>query len=240
MAALKTHDRILGLLGVMACVGAGFFLVIKMGFILHDDPQPPLIASKELTAIAVLILFAGGMAATLRIIQSLREAFSTARIRREAEKFASVHIEARRRRVVELAADPLRAKYAPLVERGEDWSDAHIAYYETPDRTATCPHLQSIERAMRSAGIEVRLYWESEVLAKCRIDSTVLERVFPLAPPVRYAEFYHAERAPHDIPTAFLICDEHKSLIHVLHPEETGANEAPLFPPEELREGQTS
>jgi hypothetical protein len=38
------------------------------------------------------------------------------------------------------------------------------------------------------------------------------------------------ERDAHDHPTAFLICDEHKSLIHTVHPDVAGAQDTPWFP----------
>ena len=123
-------------------------------------------------------------------------------------------------------ADPSRAHYAPLVERGENWSDENIDYFEHPDRTTTCAHLQPIEHAMRSAGIETRRYREVDITAKCRIDFPALQRAFRIAAPVRYAEFYGGDRASTELPTAYLYCDEDKSMLSVLHPEAGGARDA--------------
>ncbi len=88
---------------------------------------------------------------------------------------------------------------------------------------------------MCDAGIDVRLYIykRQDVLAKCRIDFATLESDFSTSPPVRYAEFYAADRYEFEHPAAFLICGEHKSMIHVLHPEESEAKDAPWFPARE-------
>ena len=217
------------LLGVMAWVAASFFLMLKLGFVLHHDPQPAPIDSKPLTAAALLVFVAGTSAAAFSALHFLRNAAANAQNKREAQANSLRHADARRLRVAELAADPARAQYAPLVERGEDWSDENIAYYENPNLTITCPHLQPIERAMRQAGIPLRRYRESDVTAECQIDLPALQQAFGIVPPVRYAEFYQGERDYQDHPTAFLICDEHKSLIHTLHPDKS-RRDTPQFP----------
>jgi hypothetical protein len=234
----RAPSPLLNLIVVMVCVAAGFFLVIKVGFVIHHDPQPAPIASNALTATAVLILLVGTIAATFLVIQSGSRVATKARYRRTAQESAAAQAEARRRRAAELLTDPTRAKYTPLVERGEDWSDEKIAYNETPDMTATCEHLQLVERTMRGTGILVRLYKYGVVMAKCRVDYTRLQRAFQLASPVRYAEFYRGESVPDEVPTAYLICDEHKSMIHTVHPEETGANDMSWFPVAENKESE--
>jgi hypothetical protein len=224
---LKKH---IPLLGVMATVAAGFFLVLKVGFLLHQDPQPGVIANDTLTAIAVLVLFAGIVVGMTRAIQAITGTASNARLRREANRSTEAYNEARRRRVAELAADPARSRYAALVEQGEDWSDENIAYYENRDRTVMCAHLQPIERAMRHAGIEVRRYRDSHIIASCRIDFAALQQTFAVGTPIRYAEFFQGERSEHERPTAFLICDAHQSIIHTVHPEAGSVRDAPWFP----------
>src|SRR4051812_42665342 len=114
---------LLNLIFVMANVAAGFFLFLKVGFFLHHDHQPPLIDSAALTATAVLVLLCGMGAMILLLIRSIGEALTGARLRKESKALVASHLEARRRRVQELAADPARAKYAPLVEAGESWSE---------------------------------------------------------------------------------------------------------------------
>jgi hypothetical protein len=226
----SSPGSLLSFFAVMACVAAGFFMVLKIGFLIHGDPLPPPLESRVLTGVAATVLVAGFAAMTVRIIQYVGTAVVRARIRREANVSARFHREARRLRVAELAADPARARYAPLVEKGEEWTEENIAYYEDPGDVITCVHLQPIEGAMRRAGVDLRRYRKAEVVAKCHIDDAALQRDFTIAPPVRYAEFYQAERYEFDHPTALLICDEHKSMIHVLHPEESGTGEVPVFP----------
>jgi hypothetical protein len=218
------------LLGVMACVAAGFFLVLKIGFVLHHDPQPAPISSNGLTLAAILVLSTGMVIVALRALRRLGRA-------RFAQPSSQVSAaiearEARRLRVAELAADPARARYAPLVARGETWSDEDILYEQHPELTTTCAHLEPIERAMRRAGVHLRRYRQTSAVATCCIDSEALQRAFTLAPPVRYAEFFAEERAPGENPTAFLICDEHDSMIHTVHPAEaTGTSQQlPRFP----------
>jgi hypothetical protein len=211
---------------VMACVAAGFFLVLKVGFLIHHDPQPEIFANRTFTAVAVLILCAGTMIGMLQAIQSGRDWISRARIREESYQSAAVHTAARRRRVAELAADPARARYAPLVERGETWSNEHIAYYENPRAFATCIHLRPIELAMRESGIDVRLYKNLEVSAQCHIDLALLQQIFHAGPPLHYSEFYMGDPEYHERPAAFLLCAVHNSMIHTVHPDNAG----PLFP----------
>jgi hypothetical protein len=221
---------VLDLLLVMACVAAGFFLVIRMGFVLHAEPLPAPFDSTLLTAISVGVLVAGFAAATVAAVRCGGWALTAAQIRRDANHLDAAYREARRLRVAELAADPARAWYAPLVERGEVWTEENIAYYEDRESVMTCIHLQPVERAMRRTGIDLRRRGKAEVQANCRIDAVALQQGFALVPPARYAEFFQAERHEHDNPTAYLICDRHLSMIRVVHPEETKSEDAPVFP----------
>ena len=217
------------LIAVMAVVAAGFFLVLKVGFVLHHDPQPDPISSPGLTVLAVLTLL-GGVAASVGLaVQSGRRAIDNRRIRNESKERVTMNAEMRRLRVEELAADPARARYAPLVARGEDWSDRNIAYYENPAQLATCEHLQPIERAMRGQGIDVRLFKAQDVSAMCHIDFPALQQLLNAAPPVHYTAYYQGSYDAYDRPTAFLICEEHRSMIHTVHPDLAGQN-APRFP----------
>lgn len=210
------------LLFVMTCVAAGFFLVLKVGFLLHHDVPPPILKSLALTNVTTLVLGVGVVAAILQLLRWGQRAWAIARFRREARKNAARYTEARRLRVLELAADPARAKYAPLVKAGETWSDDDIAYAESPDQTVTCAHLCAIEKALRQARIPVRRYGEASVSADCWIDFDELQRTFSITPPVRYAEFFAGERSSEDHPMAFLRCDEHAAMIHTLHPAQGG------------------
>src|SRR5256885_1908259 len=48
--------------------------------------------------------------------------------RRNSARNRAMSAEAKRRRIAELASDPVRRKYIPLIERGEIWSDDQIDY----------------------------------------------------------------------------------------------------------------
>ena len=218
------------LLSIMASVAAGFFLTLKIGFAVHHDPAPALFSSTMLTATAILVLLTGVIVLTIVMIEAGGKTVYNTSPYGDAYGGANARAEVRRLRVAELAADPRRAKYAPLVARGEDWSDAAILYHEDPNRLATCVHLRPIEQAVRRAGIAARLYREHDVVATCRIDLPRLEQVVSVAPPIRYAEFFQADRAENDLPTAFLICDEHKSILYTTHPAAAGADTAPWMP----------
>lgn len=210
-----------------ACVASGFFLVLKVGFLLHHDPMPAIFADSKLTGLAILTLCAGTIVGLLIARESIREAQSRVRVREESYRSAAAHAEARRQRAVELAADPVRARYAPLVERGEAWSDAHIAYYENPALVATCTHLQPLERSIRAAGIDVRLLKDLQVSAHCKIDFARLQQTFGTGEPIHYSEFYMGDPEYHERPAAFLICYVHNAMIHTVHPDDSG----PWFPP---------
>lgn len=127
--------------------------------------------------------------------------------------------EQKRLRVAELLADPNKRPYAALVERGEEWSDEQIAYHEHPNRTATCPHLQPVERAIRQAGIVPKLLKPLAVRADCCIRNAELRRYFTLPESVRYEEGYSPERYYQDNPWARLTCYACGSTIDLVHSE---------------------
>ncbi|MEP7367391.1 MAG: hypothetical protein ABI972_29375, partial [Acidobacteriota bacterium] len=115
-----------------------------------------------------------------------------------------------------------------------------IAYRQNPQATATCPHLRSIEEAMRTnAAIEVDLLRPLRdgpaIRATCRVDEKALRGAFGPAVAIRYHEEYYSDRGNDRIPTAHLICTEcreaHRagSAIWVLHPDECYAD-TPWFP----------
>jgi hypothetical protein len=216
------------LIFLMAVVGAGMFLALKLGFVLHGDPQPDPIGSPGLTAAATLV-FGLGVARGVWLAARSRSGVP-ARVRRETAAYVSGAVAERERRVAELASNPATAQYAPLVERGEEWSDENIAYFEDPRATVTCDHLQPIERAMRDAGIVARRLRNRTIRATCRIDYPALQASFDISTPVRYAEYYAGDRDEQDFPVAFIICDAHTSMINALHPDEAGAAAAPTFP----------
>jgi hypothetical protein len=214
----------------MACVAAGFFVVLKVGFLLHNDPMPDVVKSEGLTALAVIVLACGLIALARAIWKSVRRAARQKQGRKEASRSVAAFEAARKRRVEELSADPDLVFYAKLVEKGEWWTDEQIAYHRDRSATVTCAHLQPLERLLRSNGIDARLFRDQGVSARCRIDERELERQYPLESPVRYSEFYQGDRYEYEHPTALFICDEHKAVIHTLHPESPGITYEPVFP----------
>lgn len=185
-----------------------------------------------LTVSASFVLFVGAVIGTLLALRS----GGKGRAQKNAYQSVSATVEARKRLAVEMAADPKRARYAPLVARGEDWSDEHIAYYENPSMTVTCAHLRPIEQAMREAGIDVRLYKNRDVSAVCNIDFTLLKQTFSALAPIEYTEFYMGNPDDQERPAAFLICSDHKTMIHTRHPDQT----APSFPNPNLHTSPSS
>ncbi len=116
-----------------------------------------------------------------------------------------------------------------------EWrSAAQIADDENRDTLAACVHLQPIERAMRMAGLDVRLLgiseWGPGVKAACRINQAELIRVFALPASIYYREGYQPERSQWDNPRADIFCaeclktDRSRCDILVLHPDECGAD----------------
>ena len=74
---------------------------------------------------------------------------------REAKVMARV-AEEKRRRLAEMAKDPIRRKYVERIERGEYWSDEEIAFNDDVNATGVCEHLYPIEQRMRAEGIDLR------------------------------------------------------------------------------------
>jgi hypothetical protein len=134
--------------------------------------------------------------------------------------------------------DPRRRKYAPLVERGQRWNDEQIEYAENVRLTGTCVHLQSIERAIREAGIATSLvseFWRPNlattplVCASCQLNLAELRRRFGVAESVKYEEGFRPDRTAEDNPWATLTCGECRSSIEFIHPKEAPAG-TPWFP----------
>jgi hypothetical protein len=114
-----------------------------------------------------------------------------------------------------------------------------LAYAADVNKTAACVHLQPIERAMRLAGLDVRLLeispYAPVVEAHCRVNVVELQRVFALPASIYYQEGYQPERSLRDNPRADIICgdclrtDRAHSDILVLHPDQC-REDTPWFP----------
>lgn len=226
--------NVAGLILTMAGVGAAFIVAIGIGFMIAGNAPPAEISSTFYPALGVLAfvlayaVFRRGRGLpppAMVTTESLRSSIDRehlARSRRAGE-------DERRQRLARLAADPLRRKYVPLIERGQPWSDAQIDYDLDPARTATCIHLRPVESAMRQAGIGVRLGVGQRVDAACRIDRVALMRDFRLGSFANYSEIPQFDRSFEDPPQAQIWCSACRSAIGVLHPD-TAAAGTPVFP----------
>ena len=225
--------------GVVA-VALGFAIGLQTGAILHQKyPGLPdlalgFIVSGIIVAVAfgilLLLLSIFRRGKTRPSVQTFLQNRAN-RARQQAAKEYSLKVyatykENKQRRIAELTADPTKHRYIALVEKGEWWSDDQIAYHENRELTATCPHLQALEHAMRMEGIELRRLGESwhtaslaMVRGDCRINEKILQQRFLLPESARYRTGYQPERSEFDGPWADLFCSTCDSKIELVHPE---------------------
>jgi len=233
----------------MIAVGAAFVIVLTLGFEIRprladivSDRVFGAVAAFAIVGVAfgiMRLLYRGDTGRRRpRVADTPERAAAIREIKAQAARDHEAYQEFKRQRVAELASDPdpVRRKYAVLVERGESWTDAQIAYHEDKSMTATCEHLVEVERAMRKAGIATRLLttpWRelatlASIQARCRVNEVELRYRFTLAPSVHYEEGYQPERHEHDNPWAALSCDQCQSRIDLIHPEQ-GPADIPWF-----------
>lgn len=130
-------------------------------------------------------------------------------------------------RVARLEADPATYKYGQMIRAGQQWRDETIAYDRDPTALATCVHLQPVERAMRQAGVHMRLAFDT-LYADCCVEPVALGRMFDLSGPASYLTI-PGDR-PYDPRGATLFCREHPKLrCFTVHLDEARA-ETPWFP----------
>ena len=219
---------------VIAGTGAAMTIALNAGFWAHDDTPPTelrlavypaaLILAAALAYIVVKRPFAGWG----------RPAFSynpvaSARWRRQARREREAWETARRERIAKLSADPALRPYAVRIEAGEVWSDEQIAYDRNPQALATCRHLAPIERAMREAGLPVRLKTPPQVESPCRVDEQAVWARFPPGRNLAYVERFLGGRSMEDDPEAFLVCNACQATIDAVHPYVAKAD-TPWFP----------
>ena len=115
----------------------------------------------------------------------------------------------------ELRQDPRTAKYAHLARQWIRVTPDLAAYADNPAATRTCPHLEPIERALRTAGIFVYppagTAWT--VTAQCTINEAGLRVQYALPASVVYSEYFDHRDAD-----ACLECAACKSRIWTDHP----------------------
>ena len=220
---------------LIAGVGAGFAVVLQVGFWLDGHPAPLQVGQAFPFALVVLLVLAllvatGGwrrlaLAGTPGpgATHFWRTAWTRGRPLRDFNA-------SERERLAGLAADPARRQYAEKIRRGQLWSDAQIAYDLNPASTVTCVHLRGAEHAMREAGIFVRLLHGPVASADCRIDLPRFTQQFGDAASALYEERHDIDRSYHDPKTAMFHCRACNAHLMVVHPEEA-AYDTPLFPP---------
>lgn len=231
--ALPWPPRYNGLLLCMAAVASGFVVLLGTGSRLTGQPSPEMIpAGLYYGSIVVLI---GVTVLGVRWLASQpppvmpdldwlnpfhRRRLALLRVRSEQERLS---------RLAKLAANSGTRKYVALIEHGESWNDAQIAYNEDRDKLATCVHVQPIERAIRASGIQVKSLHGMDVRAKCQIDHVELRRRFALPDTVHYTEGVIDQRSYEDPPSAWIVCVVCRSIIDAVHRHEA-TPDIPVFP----------
>lgn len=226
IAGVSLSSVVRPLLLVLAAL-ASLAGMVALGYVFRDHiPARP---SNPLVRGAIIVVGGCLTALVLRVFDRPTSGLTRADRKRIARADAA-HSAEHRRRLETLAADPVRQKYVARMEHGEFWSDEQIAYDLDPSRTATCLHLAPVERALRAAGLEVRLVTDAHVAAPCRLDPAALAQTVPLPASVRYSDDVPMpDRSMLDPTVSALLCDACRSSIRVVHPND--ANPAtPWFP----------
>jgi hypothetical protein len=201
---------------VMASVMVAFVVVLGFGFWFHQKPAG---VSDE--------VFGGAAALALVAISFALVRLLTGLAPWDWRGIRGTHL---------LASRPVKMRPSP---RAEARARAEAAYLEDLNATATCQHLQPMERAMRAAGIDVRLNelsgYGPVIKAVCRINDRELRRVFQLPPSVYYREGYEVDRGEYGTFRADIFCgycaknDPPRCDILVVHPKQC-LETTPWFP----------
>jgi hypothetical protein len=129
-------------------------------------------------------------------------------------------IRRREARLAEIAADPVKMKYADRIVRGEPIDDDTIAYWEAPSSGRACRHLAGLEADLRAADPTMRP-WYGGLVSAFGIDWPRVRERYRIADPVRFEPAGQDERG--EPFGARLYCDQHKSSILF-------APDGPMFP----------
>ena len=208
-------------------VAAGFWVVLALGFHLHQQQAPAGIDAGFLPAAAILAVTVGyGVRAMWLKRGEHMSSFTLPHVSLRP----SMEMSERLAWIEQMKSDPCRRRYAQMIERGDNfWSPARVEYDLDPRATTCCAHLAPIESAMRSTGVRVRLSGNGTADAACKVDPEALAREFTLAPSVRYEELAAYDRSFEDPPQARLSCDACNSRIWVVHATQAGAD-TKIFP----------
>jgi hypothetical protein len=216
----------LGLIVVMAGVGAAFWVFITIGFWWHHQTPPDPVSSGFPTAVVVFVTASAFGVWQIRMRRGHLAASFSYRPRRLKP---SAEMAQRQVWLSSLANDPLRRHYWQMIHAGESyWTPARVEYDLDPHATTCCRHLAPIESAMRAVGIRVRLSGVRTADAWCRVEMSALGKRFELSEKVLYLEPKAYDRSVEDPPQAYLQCSICDSRLRVAHP--TVSPGAPLFP----------
>ena len=215
------------LLLILASVGAGFIVLIRIGFWLSGDRVPTEVSSlfPEAVASLVLVVMATGM-----IVR--RGGFARLSTSTQPPSYQATHLpsiestfprarfnETRHGRMNALHSGPFGRNPAASVELSEHMSKAQLDYQHDPTALVTCSHLRSIERSMRDSGVAVSLDYSVHAKAQCRINHLGFTRVFGAAIAALYEERHEIDRSYLDPKSAMFWCPECQSRLTVIHPE---------------------
>ena len=130
-----------------------------------------------------------------------------------------------------MAADPRRRAYAERIKAGDTfWTPDRVEYDLDASATTCCVHLAPLERAMRAAGVRVRLSGAGRADALAVTEEGAVRAMLSLPASVVYEELSAYDRSAEDPPVARWRCDPCNTLIWVVHPR-VGARDAVAFPP---------
>lgn len=147
---------------------------------------------------------------------------------RDARVMARV-AEEKRRRLADMANDPIRRKYVERIERGEYWSDEEIAFNEDVNAVGVCEHLHPIEQRMRAEGIDLRPVYPLRIRANCLVDPEKLGIKPPPVHGVAYVDVHIPDRSMLDPRSAMITCSICNSYIDVVH-SDVATPDTPWFP----------
>lgn len=231
-AARTPPDARRALLLVMLAVGCCFWVLIALGFRLHGQAAPaPLETGLVPAGVLLVALSVWG----LRTLWFRRGAVADRPAATPhwpgSERGNDADWKTQRRRWLEaMAADPRRRVYAERIAAGESfWTPDRVEYDLDPEKSTCCEHLAPLERAMRRAGVWVRLDRAGCADAAVSTDEAAVRARWPLPKAVRYEERTAWERSADDPPVARWFCADCQSILCVRSARTDAV--VPAFPP---------
>ncbi|MBK9654520.1 MAG: hypothetical protein IPO66_03255 [Rhodanobacteraceae bacterium] len=199
------------LLLVIAGVGAGFVVVIRVGFLIHDQTPPRELSDGLVAGAAALLVYL--MVAAIVHWWPRKPAARTASALPQAAVATAVAVKGPFE-----TANPTPLP-RPLPPRA----------WVNPRTLASCVHLVPLEQAMAGDGITMRVSRPLFVSANCRISQPHLIDEFGADIAAMYDERHEIDRSYLDPKTAFFHCAACTSTLMVVHPEEA-RDATPWFP----------